>query len=64
MVDAVRVMRQLDVQQQAFHDSIREGIDQLARGEYMEYDDEGLAELFDGLKQRVLNRPASDKGQP
>ena len=62
VVDAVRVLRQLEIRQQEFHDAVRQGMSQLAKGEYVEYDDEGLAELFDGLKRRVLNRADSDKG--
>jgi putative addiction module CopG family antidote len=53
LVDAVRVLRQWEVQQEAFHGAVRQGMDQLARGEYREYDDEGLAGLFDVLKQRA-----------
>jgi putative addiction module CopG family antidote len=63
MVDAVRVLRQLDAQQQAFHDDVREGMNQLARGEYTEYDDAGLDELFAGLKQRALARGNADEGR-
>jgi antitoxin ParD1/3/4 len=63
MVDAVRVLRQLDAQQQAFHDDVRKGMDQVARGEYTEYDDASLAELFAGLKERALRRRNLDKGR-
>ena len=63
VVDAVRVLRQLDAQQQEFHEAVRQGMSQLARGEYTEYDDESLAQLFDGLKQRALNHAAADEPQ-
>ena len=34
------------------------------RGEFTEYDDESLGELFDGLKQRVTNRAIYDELRP
>ena len=63
MVDAVRVPRQLDAQQRAFREDVREGMDQLTRGEYVEYDDAGLDKLFAGLKERALARGSSDEGR-
>jgi Arc/MetJ-type ribon-helix-helix transcriptional regulator len=30
---------------------VEEGMDQLDRGEYLEFDDEGLTRFFDGIKQ-------------
>jgi hypothetical protein len=60
MVDAVRVLRQLDAQQQAFHVDLPEGMEQLVRGEYTEYAETALAELFAGLKQRGLSRGGID----
>jgi putative addiction module CopG family antidote len=62
VVDAVRVLRQLDAQQEAFHDAVRRGMDQLAQGVYTEYDDESLAGLFDGLKQRAMDRANTSEG--
>ena len=61
VVDAVRVLRQVADQQQTFHDAVRRGMAQLAQGEYTEYDDERLVALFDGLRQRALNRATSDE---
>jgi putative addiction module CopG family antidote len=63
MVDAVRVLRQLDAQQKAFHNEVREGMGQLARGEYTEYDNAGLDKLFAGLKERALARGNSGEGR-
>ena len=63
LVDAVRVLRQLDAQQRAFRDDVRDGMDQLARGEYAEYDDAGLDKLFAGLKERAVARGNSDEGR-
>jgi putative addiction module CopG family antidote len=64
VVDAVRVLRRLAVQQHEFHDAVRQGMEQLARGEFTEFDDRSLGELFDGLKRRALNRATSDEPRP
>ena len=64
VVDAVRVLRRLADQQHAFHDAVRQGMEQLARGELTEYDDKSLGELFDGLKQRAMNRATCDELRP
>ncbi len=39
-----------------FCEDVRLGIEQLARGEYHEYDDAGLRKLFEELKQRAMER--------
>jgi putative addiction module CopG family antidote len=64
VVDAVRVLRRLAGQQHEFHDAVRQGMEQLARGEFTEYDDQSMSELFDGLKQRALNRTTCDEPRP
>jgi hypothetical protein len=43
---------------------VRQGMEQLARGEFTEYDDQSMSELFDGLKQRALNRTTCDEPRP
>lgn len=64
VVDAVRVLRRLADQQHVFRDTVRQGMEQLARGEFTEYDDESLVELFDGLKQRAMNPATYDELRP
>ncbi len=58
VVDAVRVLRELQARQQQFHEDVRLGMEQLGRGEFIEYDDAGLRGLFDELRLRVQNRRA------
>ena len=64
VVDAVRVLHRVAAQRHEFHDAVRQGMEQLANGEFTEYDDQGLAELFDGLKQRAMNRATYDESRP
>ncbi len=40
VVEAVRVLHRLEVHQHEFHEAVRQGIDQLARGEFTAYDDQ------------------------
>ena len=56
VVDAVRVLRELQARQQQFHEDVRLGMEQLGRGEFIEYDDAELRGLFDELKVRAQNR--------
>lgn len=58
VVDAVRVLREIQARQQQFHEDVRLGMEQLGRGEVIEYDDAGLRELFDELTIRAQNRRA------
>jgi Arc/MetJ-type ribon-helix-helix transcriptional regulator len=58
VADAVRVLRELQARQTLFHEDVRLGMEQLGRGEFIEYDDVGLRGLFDELKLRVQNRRA------
>jgi putative addiction module CopG family antidote len=53
VVDAVRVLREVEVRHQQFCDDVRVGMDQLQRGEFVEYDDDGLRGLLEQLKRRV-----------
>ena len=39
-------------------------MEQLSRGEFTQYDDQSLTELFDSLKQRAMNRATYDELQP
>ena len=61
VVDAVRVLRELQVRQQQFHEDVRLGMEQLERGEFIEYDDAGLRGLIDELRLRVQNRRAPER---
>lgn len=56
VVSAVRVLRDVQLQQRQFADDVRLGMEQLNRGEFNEYDDDGLRQRFDQLKQRVKSR--------
>jgi len=60
VVDAVRVLRELQARQQQFHEDVRLGMEQLQRGEVVEYDDRGLRELLEQLQLRVRNRNAGN----
>ncbi len=61
VVDAVRVLRELQARQQQFHEEVRLGMEQLGRGEFVEYDDAGLRGLFDELRLRVQSRRAQGR---
>ena len=56
VVDAVRVLRDIEAQQRQFHSDIERGFDQLDRGEANQYSLEQLRERFDHLKDRVRDR--------
>ena len=56
VVDAVRVLREVEAQQQEFHRDIRLGMDQLERGESNHYSLEQLRERFEQLKDRARRR--------
>ena len=56
VVDAVRVLRDLQVQQEQFRDDVQQGMEQLERGEFNQYNEEGLRERFEQLKDRVRKR--------
>ncbi len=64
VVDAVRVLSRLAAQQHEFHDAVRQGMEQLGRGEFTQYDDHSLGELFDSLKQRAMNPATYDELRP
>jgi len=59
MTEAVRVLREVQVRQQQFADDIRLGMEQLERGEFKEYDEQGLRNRFEVLKDRARRRIAA-----
>ena len=61
VVDAVRVLRDVKIQQQQFHDDVRLGIDQLKSGQFSEYTLEQLRGRFEQLKERARQRIADNK---
>jgi Arc/MetJ-type ribon-helix-helix transcriptional regulator len=56
VVSAVRVLRDVQAWQQQFHEDVRLGMEQLERGEFNEYDEAGLRQRFEELKQRARDR--------
>jgi Arc/MetJ-type ribon-helix-helix transcriptional regulator len=59
MVEAVRVLREVESHQRQFADDVRLGMDQLERGEFNEYDEDGLRDRFEELKDRARLRIAA-----
>ena len=60
VVDAVRVLREVESQQQQFQSDVQLGIDQLDRGQANEYSREQLRERFDQRKNSI--RPTISSG--
>ena len=56
IVDAVRVLRDLQAQQEQFRDDVQRGMEQLERGDFNQYDEQGLRERFEQLKDRARKR--------
>ena len=56
LLEAVRLLARRDQQREELRRQIQIGCDQLDRGEYTEYDEEGLREQFEQLKARVRQR--------
>jgi Arc/MetJ-type ribon-helix-helix transcriptional regulator len=56
MIHAVRVLREVQAHKQQFAEDIQLGLDQLERGKYVEYDEEGLRRHFEELKTHIKNR--------
>ncbi len=56
LLAAVRLLAQRDRRREELRREIQIGRDQLDRGEYTEYDEQTLRELFDQLKQRAQRR--------
>lgn len=64
IADAVRVLRDLELRQISFRDEIQRGVDQLASGDYQDYDDQGLRDRFEQLKQRAMARGDTGTSHP
>jgi len=62
VVSAVRVLRDVQARQRKFLEDVQLGMDQLKRGEFTEYDETGLHQRFEELKQRAENR-TDDSGK-
>ncbi len=62
VVSAVRVLRDVQVRRQLFLEDLRIGVEQLERGEYVEYDDAGMCQLFEELEQVAKNRAEAAGG--
>ena len=56
LMEAVRLLARRDQQREELRRQIQIGRDQIDRGEYTEYDDEGLRERFKQLKERARQR--------
>lgn len=60
---ALRLLDEHDKKLAALRKDVQIGIDQLERGEYTEYTDETLHELFDKVTRRGLERLESNKAK-
>ena len=56
LLAAVRLLAERDCQREELRREIQVGREQLDRGEYTEYDEEGLRKRFDELKNRAERR--------
>jgi Arc/MetJ-type ribon-helix-helix transcriptional regulator len=56
VVGAVRVLRDVQARQREFSQEVRLGMEQLERGDVIEYDEPGLRRLFEELEQLAKNR--------
>jgi antitoxin ParD1/3/4 len=59
MHEALRLLKDHDQQAQRLREDIRQGVEQLDRGEGIEYDDAGLAGLFEEIEQQYLARKSA-----
>jgi len=59
MVSAVRVLQNVQTRQQEFYEDVRLGMEQLERGDVVEYDEKGLSQFFKELEQIARNRVES-----
>lgn len=59
-IDALEAGVDLLRRRQALLDRLAESRRQLDEGEFFEYDDEGLTQLFEGLQQRASRRTKVD----
>jgi putative addiction module CopG family antidote len=56
MINAVRILREVEARKQQFAEELRFGFEQLERGEYHEYDETELRNRFEELKNRARCR--------
>ncbi len=56
VINAVRVLRSVQDRQRRFCEDVRLGMEQLERGEFTEYDEDGLRKRFEDLKQQAAQR--------
>jgi Arc/MetJ-type ribon-helix-helix transcriptional regulator len=54
MLAGMRLLREKRKEYEQLKADIQHAIDQADRGEYIEFDREGLREFFEGLKQRAI----------
>jgi putative addiction module CopG family antidote len=62
VVSAVRVLRNVQAKQRQLSEDVRLGMQQLEQGEYTEYDEAGLRQLFQELEHVAANRAESGSG--
>ena len=53
---AISLLDERNKKLETLRKDVKAGLDQLERGEYTDYTDESLHELFDGIKQRGRER--------
>jgi antitoxin ParD1/3/4 len=54
---ALRLLEQRDKKLASLRQDVRAGLDQLERGEYVEYTDETLDQLFDEIESEAVREP-------
>jgi antitoxin ParD1/3/4 len=63
IVEALTLFQEYERRRQQLQADIQLGLDQLDRGEYTEYDEQGLDELFERIKtegrKKLASKPAS-----
>ena len=62
--EALRLLAERDRRLEEFRREVQIGLDQLDRGEYTEYDDESLKELFEQIKAEGRQSQSSGAGTP
>ncbi|NLF07051.1 MAG: hypothetical protein GX594_03595 [Pirellulaceae bacterium] len=62
LVNAVRVLRSVQDRQIQFNEDVRLGMEQLERGEFNEYDAEGMQKRFEELKRQAALRADKNGG--
>jgi len=62
--EAFHLLQERDRRHEALHRDVKEGFDQLERGEYIELDEEGLRSLGEEIKRRGRERYEAAKKAP